>query len=161
MKIEPRQWLGLKFQSLDGHDLAIPVNIDQAPLPLGRPLEDYFAGRVPMDAIPAVWPDPLFAADRILDLWPPKKPNQESVGAGEQSKAARNETTADRNSRWYDDFEVRRRAGNYRTYELIFDAMSIDEFEHSGVAPTIKKAVNAIRSAKGETGRRKISHRRL
>jgi hypothetical protein len=100
-------------------------------------------------------------ARQVLDLWPPNKPNQEGVGTGEQPKAARNEdeTIADRNRRWYDDFEVRRRAGMHRTYELIFEAMSIEEFKHNGVAPTIKKAVNVIRSEKGETGRRKIARR--
>src|SRR4029077_8219343 len=33
-QIPPHQWAGLRLCSFDGHDLAIPVNIDQTPLPL-------------------------------------------------------------------------------------------------------------------------------
>jgi hypothetical protein len=163
VRIEPHEWPTLRFESSGGRDIARPVTVVGDPLPLPRELEDYFSGGVPVNAMPAAWPDPLFMAQQVLDLWPPKKLNQESVGTGGQSKAAKNkdETIADRNRRWYDDFEVRRRAGSYRNYELIFKAMSIEEFKHCGVAATIKKAVNAIRSEKGETGQRKIARRRV
>jgi len=155
-QIPPHQWAGLRFCSFDGHDLAIPVNIDQTPLPFPQPLEDYLAGRVPMEATPVVWPDPLFRADQVMKLWPPEKPNQVSERAGQQAQITRNETTADRNQRWYLDFEVRRKTRSYGTKQAIFDAMSKYEFGHSGKVETIKKAVNTIRGAKGETNRGKI-----
>jgi hypothetical protein len=110
---------------------------------------------VPIDTRPVVWPDPHFTANQVTELWPSGKTNQESVGIAEQVKARENETTADRNLRWYNDFEVRRKTGRYRTKQAIFDAMSKDEFGHNGKVETIKKAVNSIRGPKGETNRRR------
>jgi hypothetical protein len=153
-QIPPYQWAGLRFCSFDGRDLAIPVNIDQTPLPLPQPPEDYFAGLVPMEAMPAVWPDPLFRADQVMELWPPVTPNQISERASERTQTTRNEPIADRNQRWYDDFEKRRKTRSYRTYQVIYDAMSKDEFGGSGKFETIKRAVNSIRGLKGETSRR-------
>jgi hypothetical protein len=39
-------------------------------LSLPRPLADYSAGKVPASATPTVWPDPVFAAERAISLWP-------------------------------------------------------------------------------------------
>jgi hypothetical protein len=67
--IVPNEWLGLKFLSWNGHDLAVPVTIDQGVLDLPQPTEDYLHGRVSVDVRPAVWPDPLFDADRTMQIW--------------------------------------------------------------------------------------------
>jgi hypothetical protein len=152
-EIAPEQWLSLKFQSWNGHDLAVPIDIEQNTLHT-RPPADYLTCRVPIDTRPVVWPDPYFMANQVMELWPSGKTNQESVGMAEQVKARENETTADRNLRWYDDFEDRRKSRSFRTNEAIFDAMSRDEFKHNGKVATIKKAVNSIRGPKGETNRR-------
>src|SRR5208282_6578345 len=69
--IVPDQWLLLKFHSWNGHDLAAPINIDQDVLDLPWPIEDYLHGRVPADAQPVVWPDPLLAAEQVMQIWPP------------------------------------------------------------------------------------------
>jgi hypothetical protein len=160
--IEPDQWLLLKIDSIAGHDLAIPVDLRQKPLPLPYSLDDYLAARVPIDATPTLWPDPLFRANQIEELWPANKAH--SAGQASETTAAIPgtasdqgvETTADRNLRWYDDFEKRRQSREYRTNEAIFDAMSLEFFGNRGKTATIKKAVNGIRAQKGETGRRFI-----
>jgi hypothetical protein len=69
--VAPNQWLSLKFKSWMGHDLAIPVNIEQNFLRLPHAIEKYLAGEVSADVLPAVWPDPLFIADQVLQLWRP------------------------------------------------------------------------------------------
>ena len=152
-KITSEQWLSLKLQSWNGHDLAVPIDVEQNTLH-PRPLADYLTGRVPIDTLPVVWPDPHFMAKQVMDFWPSEKTNQASAGIAEQVKAREHETTADRNLRWYNGFNSRRGSRSYGTYEAIFDAMSRDEFGHNGKAATIKKAVNYIRGPKGETNRR-------
>ena len=108
-----------------------------------------------MEAMPAVWPDPLFRADQVMELWPPVKPNQISERASEQAQTTRNETTADRYLRWYNDFEARRKSRGFRTYEAIFDAMSRDEFKHNGKARDNQKGRRTrLEGPKGETSRR-------
>ena len=67
--IVPNEWLGLKFLSCNGHDLAVPVAVDQGVLDLPQPIEDYLHGRVSVGVRPAVWPDPLFDADRTMQIW--------------------------------------------------------------------------------------------
>jgi hypothetical protein len=159
--VESNQWLLLKIDSIEGHDLAIPVDVYQEPLPLPYSYGDYLAARVPLDAAPTVWPDPLFRADQAKELWPAATVNSarevsEAASAsshGGMSDQVR-ETTADRNLRWYSDFQNRWQSRNYRTIEKIFDAISLDEFGHHGKTATIKKAVNVIRARRGETGSR-------
>jgi hypothetical protein len=68
--IAPNQWLSLKFQSWDGHDLAVPINVEKDILNLPRAFEDYVGGRVAADVLPAVWPDPHFIAKQVLQIWP-------------------------------------------------------------------------------------------
>jgi hypothetical protein len=152
-KITSEQWLSLKFQSWNGHDLAVPIDVEQNTLH-PRSLADYLTGGVPIDTRPVAWPDPHFMASQVMELWPSETPNQVSERASEQAQTTRNETTADRNQRWYNDFEVRRKSKSFGTNEAIFDAMSRDEFKHNGKAGTIKRAVNSIRGPKGETNRR-------
>jgi hypothetical protein len=71
VKIEPIQWAGLRFRALEGHDIAVPVDSEQEPLPLPRPLADYLYGSVPATSTPTVWPDPLFPAKQVMRQWPP------------------------------------------------------------------------------------------
>jgi hypothetical protein len=71
VKIEPIQWAGLRFHALEGHDIAAPVNTEQDPLTLPRPLADYLSGSVPRTNTPTVWPDPLFSAEQAMRVWPP------------------------------------------------------------------------------------------
>jgi hypothetical protein len=71
VKIEPIQWVGLRIRAFEGHDIAVPVDSEQNPLPLGQPLFDYVSGLVPATETPTVWPDPLFSAAQALHLWPP------------------------------------------------------------------------------------------
>jgi hypothetical protein len=73
--IAPSQWLSLKFQSWNAHDLAVPIDIEQNTLH-PRPAADYLNGRVPIDTRPAVWPDPLFAAYQVMQIWPPQEERQ-------------------------------------------------------------------------------------
>jgi hypothetical protein len=83
-KIAPEQWLSLKFQSWNGHDLAVPIDIERNILHPRSPA-DYLTGGVPIDTRPVVWPDPHFTADQVMDFWPSEKTNPESVGAGERA----------------------------------------------------------------------------
>jgi hypothetical protein len=80
-KITPEQWLSLKFQSWNGHDPAVPTDIDQDVLDLRRPIEDYLRGRVPADVRPAVWPDPLFSAGQVMQIWRRDVPNEAAPSA--------------------------------------------------------------------------------
>jgi hypothetical protein len=74
-KIAPDEWLSMKFQSWKGHDLAVPIDVEQNPLhPL--PLADYLGGGVPIEMRPAVWTDPLFSADQVMRIWPSDRRNQ-------------------------------------------------------------------------------------
>jgi hypothetical protein len=68
--IAPNQWLALQFQSLRGHDLALPIGIEKDVLNLPHAVEDYLSGRVPIDVRPVVWPDPHIAAAQVEKLWP-------------------------------------------------------------------------------------------
>jgi len=68
-KIAPIQWAGLRFRALEGHDIAVPVDSEENPLPLPRPLADYLSGSVPATSTPTVWPDPLFPAEQAAKLW--------------------------------------------------------------------------------------------
>jgi hypothetical protein len=74
-KIAPEEWLSMKFQSWNGHDLAVPVDVEQNPLH-PRPVPDYLDGRVPICMRPPVWPDPLFSADQVTQIWPSDGPKQ-------------------------------------------------------------------------------------
>lgn len=69
VRIDPIQWAGLRLQSLSGHDIAVPIGSEGAPLGLARPLADYLSGTVPASFTPTVWPDPLFPGDRAMSLW--------------------------------------------------------------------------------------------
>jgi hypothetical protein len=73
--VAPNQWLSLKFQSWNGHDLAVPIDIEQNTLH-PHPEADYLSGRVAIDTRPAAWPDPLFAAYQVMQIWPPHEPKQ-------------------------------------------------------------------------------------
>jgi hypothetical protein len=66
VKIEPIQWAGLRFRSLDGHDIAFPVDSEGNWLPLPRPLADYLSCSVPATETPTVWPDPMFSPEQAL-----------------------------------------------------------------------------------------------
>lgn len=70
-RIGPIQWAGLRIRSLDGHDIAVPVDSEQNPLPLPRTLADYLSRSVPATSTPTVWPDPLLSAEKVMQLWPP------------------------------------------------------------------------------------------
>jgi hypothetical protein len=78
VKVEPIQWAGLRFRAHDGHDIAVPVDSEQSPLPLPRSLADSLSGSVPATSMPTVWPDPLFPAEQAMRLWPPRP---EAAGA--------------------------------------------------------------------------------
>jgi hypothetical protein len=71
VKITPMQWAGLRFRAFGGHDIAVPVDSEQNPLLLPRPLADYLSGSVPATETPTVWPDPEFSAKQALELWLP------------------------------------------------------------------------------------------
>jgi hypothetical protein len=69
-EIDPSQWVSLKLQSCNGHDVAVPVDVQKQPLNLLREIADYIAGKVSPDSLPTVWPDPIFSADRVMQIWP-------------------------------------------------------------------------------------------
>jgi hypothetical protein len=94
-KITSEQWLSLKFQSWNGHDLAVPIDVEQNTLH-PRALADYLTGGVPIDTRPVAWPDPHFMASQVMALWPSETPNQVSEQASEQAQTTKTETTADR-----------------------------------------------------------------
>jgi hypothetical protein len=75
--IAPSQWLSLKFKSWNGHDLAVPINVEQDVLNLPRAFEDYIGGKVPAEMSPAVWPDPVFAAEHVKKMWSADERNRE------------------------------------------------------------------------------------
>jgi hypothetical protein len=70
-RIGPIQWAGLRIRSIDGHDVAVPVDSEQNPLPLPLKLADYLSGAAPATSTPTVWPDPLLPAEMVMQLWPP------------------------------------------------------------------------------------------
>jgi hypothetical protein len=74
--IAPNQWLSLKFQSRDGHDLAVPINVERDILDLPWAFEDYVGGRVPAYTLPTIWPDPHFISKQVLQIWPCHDPTQ-------------------------------------------------------------------------------------
>jgi hypothetical protein len=88
--INSNQWLSLRLKSWMGHDLAAPVNIEQEFLPLPHAIEKYLTGEVSADVLPAVWPDPLFIADQVLQLWQPdvepSAPASPPTGAAQDKK---------------------------------------------------------------------------
>ena len=69
-EIDPSQWVSLKLQPWNGHDLAVPIDIHKQPLSLPRKIEDYVAGEVCADSLPTVWPDPIFSGGRAMKIWP-------------------------------------------------------------------------------------------
>jgi hypothetical protein len=83
--IERDQWLLLKFDSIEGHELALPVDINGRQLPLPSSFDNYLAACVPIDATPTVWPDPLFTADQVMRRWPAAKQRSDQ-GGGEPSR---------------------------------------------------------------------------
>lgn len=46
VKITPIKWAALRFHAVEGHDTAVPVDAEQDPLLLPRPLADYLSGSV-------------------------------------------------------------------------------------------------------------------
>jgi hypothetical protein len=75
VRIRPMDWTGLRFHSLDGRDIAIPVDSEHNPLLLPYPLAEYLIGTIPATTTPTCWPDPLFSAEQAVKLWPPHEPN--------------------------------------------------------------------------------------
>jgi hypothetical protein len=75
VRIKPMDWTGLRFHSLDGRDIAIPVDSEYNPLRLPHPLAEYLIGTIPATTTPTAWPDPLFSAEQAINLWPPHEPN--------------------------------------------------------------------------------------
>jgi hypothetical protein len=108
-KIRPSQWLSLKFQSWNGHDLAVPINVEKDILNLPQPLEDYIDGRVPAEVFPAVWPDPHFIANQVLQIWAPHEPKQVaaaaevSTGSSEIEPSDRRHGLSDREWKIYEE----------------------------------------------------------
>jgi hypothetical protein len=74
VQISPIQWAALRFRSLDGRDIAIPVDSEHRSL-LRRALPAYLDGSVPATSSPTAWPDPLFSAEQTMRLWPPHELN--------------------------------------------------------------------------------------
>jgi hypothetical protein len=70
VKVEPIQWVGLRFRACDGHDFAVPVDSNQDRLPLPRPLADYLSALVPASDMPMVWVDPVLSGEQAMELWP-------------------------------------------------------------------------------------------
>jgi hypothetical protein len=66
MQIGSVQWTGLRLHSVDGRDIALPVDAEYKALPLPHPLSEYLAGSVPATRTPPVWPDPLFSAGQAM-----------------------------------------------------------------------------------------------
>jgi hypothetical protein len=85
--IAPMQWPALKFQSSNGYNLAVPIAIDQDVLDLPQPIEDYLRGRVPANARPVAWPDPLFMAVEVVKLWPAGGATRLTAGAEAETKS--------------------------------------------------------------------------
>jgi len=89
--IRPIDWTGLRFHSLDGRDIAIPVDSEYNPLRLPHPLAEYLTGTIPATTTPTAWPDPLFSAEQAIKLWPPYEPNaatsRSEQGPSESAKA--------------------------------------------------------------------------
>ena len=78
--------MSLKFYSIEGHELALPVDINGQQLPLPNSFDDYLAACVPIDATPTVWPEPLFRADQAKKRWPAAK-QQPAQGGREPSRS--------------------------------------------------------------------------
>ena len=72
VQISPLEWIGLRLRSLDGRDIAIPVDAEHHPLTLPYSHAQYLSGAVPAASTPRAWPDPLFAAEDAMRLWPSK-----------------------------------------------------------------------------------------
>ena len=69
-RIAPAVWTRLKIQGIAGHDIAVPIDVKDEPLPLLRSVEDFLSGSVPADLKPTVWVDPEFSAEAAVRLWP-------------------------------------------------------------------------------------------
>jgi hypothetical protein len=72
VQIGSLEWIGLRLRSLDGRDIAIPVDAEHNPLPLPYSHAEYLNGAVPGASTPRAWPDPLFAAEDAMRFWPSK-----------------------------------------------------------------------------------------
>jgi hypothetical protein len=75
VRIKPMDWMGLRFHSLDGRNIAIPVDSEYNPLRLPHPLAEYLIGTIPVTTTPTAWPDPLFSEEQAIRLWPPHERN--------------------------------------------------------------------------------------
>jgi hypothetical protein len=86
--IGPEQWGGLRFCSLEGRDIALPVDPERSPYPLACSLAAYLSGSVPAGDTPTVWVDPVFSAEEAMRLWPPKASSVGDAGSlpGEPSE---------------------------------------------------------------------------
>jgi hypothetical protein len=87
VSIEPIQWAALRFRAFEGHNIAVPVDSEQNPLPLAGPLSDYLAGMIPPMSAPTVWPDPVFQAERVMALWPATATLEVSADEHEQTRS--------------------------------------------------------------------------
>jgi hypothetical protein len=76
-RIAPAEWTRLRFLGIDGHDLAVPTDVNGEPLGLLRPMADYLSGSVHPDEKPSVWVDPEFAAVQARKEWPAIRAGQE------------------------------------------------------------------------------------
>jgi hypothetical protein len=81
------QWGGLRLCSLEGRDIAVPVNSEADPLPLARSLTDYLSGSVPASDTPAVWVDLEFCAEQAMRLWPLLESNEFSESPNARVRA--------------------------------------------------------------------------
>ena len=77
-RLEPMAWTEIPLYR--GHDLAVPIGIEQDVLTLPRAIEDYLAGRMsgcqPISA-PVVRPDPQIAAEQVMQTWTTDVPEEE------------------------------------------------------------------------------------
>jgi hypothetical protein len=90
--IASNQGLSLKFQSWNGRDLALPINVKKDNLNLPRAFEDYVNGRVPAH----VWPDPHFIAAQVLQIWPRHEPTQVALAVEVPTRTADELALSDR-----------------------------------------------------------------
>jgi len=137
--IAPNQWLSLKLQSWDGHDLAVPISVEKDILNLPRAFEDYVDGKVAADVLPAVWPDPHFIARQVLQIWPCHEPTQ--MGAGVEAPTRNADKSALSEPPERPDGVPK---GDWQTYVSAFE-----KGYHFDIRGNITKAARSIASDRG------------
>jgi hypothetical protein len=77
-RIAPAEWTRLRFFGIEGHDVALPGDVNNEQFILSRPIADYLSWSVPPTNKPTVWIDPECPSAQALKEWPAFRDGQET-----------------------------------------------------------------------------------